>query len=239
VAAGSVTRGGGAPRYRKRRPLPAILLIVVLGAATTFVWFKVIHTEDTRGAQIRCDPPGAASTTTPASAKKKQPPATLGEPLDRDALAKTAPEVPGRAQIRVLNATEERGKAGQVSSILNELGFSKVVGAQNDPVYAGKDLSCQGQIRFGQQGIATARTLNLLEPCAELIKDNRTDATVDLVVGEKFGELRPSQQGRKMIEDLADWARTHPATHGGLQDAQGQKFQVDPKLVTEAQDARC
>lgn len=239
MAAGSVRRGSGAPRYRKRRPLPAVILILVLGAASTFVWFKVIHTEETRATEITCSSPGVAKTTTKKKTTKAQPPATLGKALTRDALAKTAPAAPSVAQVRVLNATEERGKAGQVSSMLSELGFTKLLPAQNDPVYANQDLSCQGQIRFGQRGMAAARTLNLLEPCAQLIKDNRTDASVDLVVGEQFGELRPTQQARKMLVDLTDWAHKHPAAHGGLQDAQGQRFQVDPKLITEAQDAHC
>jgi LytR cell envelope-related transcriptional attenuator len=238
VAAGSVRRVSGAPRYRKRRPLPAIILILVLCAASTFVWFKVMHTADTSADKVTCAPPAPI----PTSSKKKdkdQPPATLGKSLDRDALAKTAPAPPSTAQVRVLNATTERGKANQVSAVLGELGFAKLLPAQNDPVYAAQDMSCQGQIRFGQRGMATARTLNLIEPCAELIKDERTDATVDLVVGEKFGELRPTQEARKMLMALTDWAHSHPAAHGGLQDAQGQRFQVDPKLISEAQDARC
>ena len=240
MAAGSVRRVSGAPRYRKRRPWPALILILVLCAVSTFVWFKVIHTEDTRATKITCAPPGPATTTaTKAKGAKNQPPATLGKPLDRDALAKTAPAAPSAAQIRVLNGTDERGKAGQVSSVLGELGFTKLLPVGNDPVYANGDLSCEGQIRFGQRGMAAARTLNLIEPCAELIKDDRTDATVDFVVGEKFGELRPTQEARKMLLDLTDWSHAHPAAHGGLQDAQGQRFQVDPKLVSEVQDARC
>lgn len=240
MAAGSVRRVSGAPRYRKRRPWPALILILALCGASTFVWFKVIHTEDTRATKITCTPPApATSTTAKKKGDKNQPPATLGKSLDRDALTKTAPAAPSAAQVRVLNATGERGKANQVSAVLTELGFTKLLPAGNDPVYANGDMSCQGQIRFGQRGMAAARTLNLIEPCAELVKDDRTDATVDLVVGEKFGELRPTQEARKMLLDLTDWSHGHPAAHGGLQDAQGQRFQVDPKLVSEVQDARC
>lgn len=240
MAAGSVRRVSGAPRYRKRRPWPALILILVLCAASTFVWFKVIHTSDARASKITCAPPApATATTTKKKGGKNPPPTTLGKALDRDALAKTAPAAPAIAQVRVLNATTERGKAGQVSSVLTELGFVKLLPVANDPVYANQDMGCQGQIRFGQRGMAAARTLNLLEPCAELIKDERTDASVDLVVGEKFGELRPTQEARRMLVDLTDWAHSHPAAHGGLQDAQGQRYQVDPKLVSEVDTARC
>lgn len=239
MAAGSVRRVSGAPRYRKRRPWPALILILVLCAASTFVWFKVIHTADARASKITCAPPAPAAVTTTKKKVKNQPPTTLGKALDRDALAKTAPAPPSTAQVRVLNATTERGKASQVSSALTELGFAKLLPVGNDPVYANQDMSCQGQIRFGQRGMAAARTLNLLEPCAELIKDERTDASVDLVVGDKFGELRPTQEARKMLVDLTEWAQKHPAAHGGLQDAQGQRYQVDPKLITEVDTAHC
>lgn len=55
-------------------------------------------------------------------------------------------------------------------------------------VAAGR-LDCQGQIRFGTAGQATAAALWLVAPCTELYHDSRADDSVDLALGTDFTTL--------------------------------------------------
>jgi hypothetical protein len=71
---------------------------------------------------------------------------------------------------------------------MKDLGFAQPTAA-NDPIYAGTRLNCQGQIRFGTAGQATAAAVWLVAPCTELFNDNRADDSVDLAVGTEFGSL--------------------------------------------------
>jgi LytR cell envelope-related transcriptional attenuator len=94
-------------------------------------------------------------------------------------------------KIRVLNASGRGGQAADVAGALKDLGFAQPVAA-NDPIYANTRLSCQGQIRFGDAGQAAAAAVWLVAPCAELYHDDRTDDSVDLVLGTDFTALAHS-----------------------------------------------
>jgi hypothetical protein len=108
---------------------------------------------------------------------------------------------------------------------------------ENDPLYD-DTMSCRAQIRFGPRGTAAARTLSLVEPCAELIRDNRKDATVDIAIGQQFDDLRPNTQSKEVLEQLAQWATAHPKAKGGLQ-ANAPQPKVDGKLLTAAHKGNC
>jgi LytR cell envelope-related transcriptional attenuator len=234
VASGNVWPNGGRQRYRKRRPLPAFILIVVLGVAATIVWLNVIGKDSETGNAAHCDPPAPRPSET---AKPTAPPTTLGQALENDSLDRTTPAPPNQVLVRVLNGTTKRGAARIVTENLREFGFDQVAEPGNDPLYDG-EMACRGQIRFGPQGTSAARTLSLLDPCAELIRDDRKDATVDLAIGDDFDSLRPNDQARTALEQLAQWAVEHPETRGGLQ-ANGPQPQLDAELLTGARQARC
>ena len=234
MASGNLARGSRSQRYRRRRPLPAVLLIVVLGVAATVVWAKVLHANSGSGNAVSCNPPGS-----PPSTVSGQPPTTLGQALGPDALDRTAPAPPGQALVRVVNGSAQRGQAAVVTESLRQLGFAQVAAPNNDPLYAGFDLNCRAQIRFGQQGMAAARTLSLVEPCAQLVKDNRQDATVDLALGKQFDDLRPTSPARQVLADLSQWALQHPEAQGGLQANQIAQPAVDPSALTAARNANC
>src|SRR3546814_18599397 len=81
------------------------------------------------------------------------------------------------------------------SSDLSEFGFSSAPDVQvgNDPVYVDQNMECQGQIRFGANGLAAASSVWLVAPCAELVQDGRGADTVDLALGTyKKGALTPN-----------------------------------------------
>ncbi len=94
-------------------------------------------------------------------------------------------------KIHVLNASGRGGQAADVAGALKDLGFAQPTAA-NDPIYASARLTCQGQIRFGTAGAATAAAVWLVAPCAELFHDSRADDSVDFAIGTDFGALAHS-----------------------------------------------
>ncbi|MGB3440977.1 MAG: envelope integrity protein Cei [Actinophytocola sp.] len=232
VAAGNVMQVPGR-RYRKRRPLPAFVLILVLGVAATVVWLKVMNEDnEVTGAQ-HCAPPPAQTSPAPG----KPPPPTLGKPLEPAALDRTEPAAPSSALVRVVNASGQRGQARMVTEALRGLGFTQVGDPANDVLY-GEKMPCHAQIRFGPQGTAAARTISLVEPCAELVRDDRKDATVDVALGETFDDLRLSTLARNLLEQLNDFAKQNPPTQGGLQ-ADAPQPELDPSLLSAARNVKC
>jgi hypothetical protein len=234
VAAGNVMRSGG-QRYRKRRPLPAFLLILILGVAATIVWFKVMSKDDDVTGAAHCDPP--STKTSAAATPAATPPPTLGKALEPAALDRTDPAAPSSALVRVINAGGQRGQAKLVTETLRALGFTQIGDPGNDALY-GESMTCRAQIRFGAQGTAAARTISLVEPCAELIRDDRQDATVDVAIGEKFDDLHPNRSARTLLEQLNDFAKQNPPAQGGLQ-ADVKPPDLDPGLLTAARNVKC
>ena len=87
------------------------------------------------------------------------------------------------------NAASPRPTPTRATKKLQKLPASPQPTVANDPIYAGTRLNCQGQIRFGTAGQATAAAVWLVAPCTELFNDNRADDSVDLAVGTDFGTL--------------------------------------------------
>ncbi|CRK55833.1 probable secreted alanine rich protein [Alloactinosynnema sp. L-07] len=232
MPAGNLTRGGRPSGYRKRRPLPALILIVLLGVAAGVVWLQVIKTDEAGSRTMSCNPP-------PAGVPVEGVPAPLvGQPMDRTSLDRTSPAPAATALVRVLNASGTRRQATTVTETLRELGFTQIAAPGDDTLYPEGSLSCRTQIRFGQQGMAVARTLNLLEPCAELVKDDRQDATVDLAVGKLFDHLKPRPEARRILDLLAEWAQSNP-DQGGLLSDGSSAAPIPSELITTALDIRC
>jgi LytR cell envelope-related transcriptional attenuator len=239
VAAGSGMWGGRPQRYRRRRPLPAVIVLAVLAVIAAFVWIKVLGSDSSYGRAISCNNPSE-----PPPSAAGQPPTTLGQSQDSAALDRTVPMPPGQVLVRVMNASTQRGQAGEVTEALRQLGFAQVAAPDNDPLYLaaktpGAELNCRAQIRYGQQGTAAARTLSLVEPCAQLVKDNRPDPTVDLALGKGFDNLRPKPESLRVLEQLTQWSIEHPEVQGGLQGNPQAAPQLDPEQLRAARDLRC
>lgn len=229
------TGGNGSSRYRKRRPLPALLLLLVLAVTAVVVWNRVLSEAGDVDAAIRCNPPGGA----PASATPAAPAPTPGTVLAHDALDRTDPVPAEEVQFRVFNASTQRNQAKFVATTLAELGMKQAAEPGNDPLYPAQDMTCRGQIRFGAPGAGAARTLSLVEPCLELVRDDRQDATVDVAIGKKFGEVKPNSDARKVLDQLAAWAEQQPDQQGG-QAADGSTApSLNPSNLAAARDVHC
>lgn len=126
------------------------------------------------------------------------------KPEDADALDGVTPVALGKTRVRVLNANGQTGQAGAVAAQLSERGF-KAAGTEatgNDPMYPGQDLTCHGQIRYGDKGAGAARSLSFAAPCMQLITDGRSDESVDLVLGSIFSKLTETAGGAAALDQL-------------------------------------
>ncbi|OBB90665.1 envelope integrity protein Cei [Mycobacterium sp. 852002-40037_SCH5390672] len=165
--------------FRRRNPRPAIVVVILLAVVTGGIWTVAL----TRPAKVHeavvCNPPPQSTGSAPAQ---------LGEQVSRSAMMDVTPAKLADTKVRVLNASGRGGQAGDVAGAMKDLGFAQPTAA-NDPLYAGTRLTCQGQIRFGTAGQATAAAVWLVAPCTELFNDNRADDSVDLSLGTDFNAL--------------------------------------------------
>ena len=212
-------------RYRKRKPMPAIVIACLLGIAAIVVWITVINKAGDINAEVACPPPSASSV--------------VEQPLAHDSLDNVTPAPPSEIQLHVLNASNQRGAASQVATALDDMGFTQVAAPADDTLYPNHDMHCQGQIRFGANGTAAARTLSLVVPCTQLVRDNRQDASVDLAIGTNFSQLQPSSSAVQALQQLNAWAAQHPAPAGGEQAQDVLKPQLSPALLSAAHNITC
>lgn len=226
MAAGGLGRERRTARYRRRKPLPAIIIVVILGVAAVVVWTKVINKDSNVNTAVTCTPSTVATG------------AAAGTTLPYGALNNVTPAPASQVTVQVLNASTQRGMAQQVSDQLITLGFQSSSAPGNDPLYPKGNMKCVGQIRFGPNGQAAARTLSLVLPCTQLVKDNQQDATVDFAVGSDFVTVAPNTATQTVLQKLSAWAAAHPAQQGGQQ-AQGVTPSLDKTLLTQAESSTC
>ncbi|SDH14107.1 LytR cell envelope-related transcriptional attenuator [Lentzea fradiae] len=225
--------------YKRRRPVPALVLFTLLLVSSVFVWVKVLGAASDVDAAIRCNPPGGATTSATAEADPATAaPPPLGTVLEHDALDRTNPVPVSEVNFKVVNASTQRNHAKAVATMLSELGLKQAADPGNDAIYPAGDMACRGQIRFGAPGAQAARTLSLLEPCLELVRDARQDATVDVAIGKKFDEVKPNSDARKVLDQLAEWAAQQPEQQGGQVAAQAPPT-LNPDNLTRARDVTC
>jgi uncharacterized membrane protein (UPF0136 family) len=227
VASGNGFGERGARPYRKRRPLPALIVIAVLGLGAVVVWVHAIVSGSDSNDAIRCSP----APTPPAG--------VTFTPLDHSALDDRVPTPQDKIAVRVLNASNTRGQGSITTESLRALGFTQIADPANDPVYPQQDAKCRGQIRFGENGTSAARTLSLVTPCMELVKDNRKDATVDLTIGTLFGDVQPNAAATQILDQLKTWSAAHQGGGGGEQSASAPAPTIDPALLTAARNVSC
>lgn len=183
-----VTTARGRPEeYRRRNLLPATVLVIVLAVASVLVWI-VVFTNTSAGSVTSCNP-----SPLPQAGTVQSPSALDGQPA----------AAPADVRVTVLNGAGQRGQAQLAAVELGELGIPEGAAPNNDRLYPAQDLGCVGQIRYGSEGTAAARTLSLVVPCAELVQDSRSGAAVDLALGSDFRDVDPGQQVTDALRALA------------------------------------
>jgi hypothetical protein len=93
---------------------------------------------------------------------------------------------PGGVTINVYNSTSRPGLASTAARTLEGRGF-RVAAVDNDPL--GRTILGLGEIRHGRGGTAEALLAAASLPGVRLVQDDRMDASVDLVLGNKFRAL--------------------------------------------------
>ncbi|MEJ8278014.1 envelope integrity protein Cei [Pseudonocardia spirodelae] len=207
------TRPARAERpYERRRTRPIVLTTAALAVLAVLTWTVVLGTAS--------DGPGATDCPAPATGT------LAGTEIDRAALAATAPDAPEDVRFHVLNAGGQRGQANLVSAELKDLQFGEAGTPGNDPAFPDGDLDCIGQMRFGPSGEAAASALALALPCVELVRDDRREAVVDVVVGSSFTDVAPGRAARDALDQLSA-----PGTEGGPR--------ADPNVLEQARQGVC
>lgn len=102
--------------------------------------------------------------------------------------------------VRVYNATWRNNLARNTSWLLSERNMN-IIAVANDP--RGAYIPGVADIRYGDAGKQQAVALALHVPGARLVRDERSDATVDLVLGQGFNGLAPVE----LVRDLRSAAR--------------------------------
>jgi hypothetical protein len=149
-----------APR-RNRRPIPALVFLLVLALAALAVWFNVLSDEKRED-----EAQAAACSSAVAAVPTAVDPATV--------------------TINVLNASDIAGKASEVAETLRSRGF-KIGNTENDR--SGTEVTGVGEVRFGPGRDDLARFVALQLPGATERQDTRAEATIDLVIGPTFAGL--------------------------------------------------
>lgn len=225
MTAHSPMRARGTLRYRRRHRLPALALLVLLVAGAIFVWTRVFESAQDIEAATACPPPARSM---PAAH-------TAGVPQKYDSLNRTDPVRPQEIDARILNANGQNKQATLIAEELTGFGIRKAEPG-NDPLYPNYELKCHGQIRFGEAGTGAARTMSLIVPCAQLVRDDRQDASVDVALGSKFGDLTMTADAKQIIKQLRE---SPPPGQNGAAHPEGEASQVDSRRLNEARDVHC
>lgn len=93
---------------------------------------------------------------------------------------------PSGVTVNVYNGTARTGLAAAVAGALEYKGF-KVATVDNDPL--GKTIETVGEIRAGPTGAAGAALVSQRLVGARVVRDDRADASVDLVLGKRYRAL--------------------------------------------------
>lgn len=124
----------------KRRPIPALILLVALTLLTSLVWWRVLHRDHGQAAaKVKCPTPSPSTSVLPQ-------PATVG--------------------VSVLNSTSRPGIAKATAKVLTKNGF-KVAGYGNDNPKV--HVTGVAEIRFGPNQKADAALLAFYFPGAKVV----------------------------------------------------------------------
>lgn len=139
-----------------RRPLPALVFLLILALLTAIVWWRVIHRVSSEASAAKPSP-----SCSPAAVTVVPPPTTV--------------------TVHILNATNRQGLAAGVRSKLAKAGFV-VADIGNDDV----PIAGVAEIRYGPAGRAAGKLVAYYFPAATLIGSARTDNQVEIALGAKF-----------------------------------------------------
>jgi len=169
----------------RRRPLPALVLILALCVLAGLVWYHVLNRKDTSAA---ADSPSVCPT----------PPSTSA-PAPATAARHTLPPPPS-VSVVVLNSTRRNGLAGRVANALDARGFTVSDTANDDKAFGGHGvIKGVGEIRFGSRARSGAVVLHFFVPGARLRPTGSEGSKVYLALGKHFRGLADAAAVKRAI----------------------------------------
>ncbi|MFE0458199.1 LytR C-terminal domain-containing protein [Kitasatospora sp. NPDC058965] len=137
------------------------------------------------GKPLAAPSPGApASGSAPAGAGASAAPSALGSPLP----GVTAAPQPQTVTVNVLNSTDKAGLAKNTADELKKRGFT-VGKVGNAPSALQKKVPGSAVLVAGQSGAGGAALLGAQVAGASTMADQRTDGSVDFVIGDGYTAL--------------------------------------------------
>lgn len=98
----------------------------------------------------------------------------------------TGPVKASQVTLNVYNATGRAGLARTTADELRKRGF-KIATVTNDPLE--KKVTGTSEVRYGATGARAARLVAVQVKGARLVRDSRSDGSVDIVIGNRFTAL--------------------------------------------------
>lgn len=110
---------------------------------------------------------------------------------------------PQDIEINVYNATDQAGLASQVAEDFTNRGFH-VAEHDDDPLDA--EVAEVAMLRYGPEAVGNAHVLQayFLNAAARQFDIEREDATVDVVVGNRFRQLATETEVKQAIASMGD-----------------------------------
>ncbi|MBI1378853.1 MAG: hypothetical protein GC157_15455 [Frankiales bacterium] len=159
---------------RRRHPVATTIIVVLMMAVlfgATYGAVRLLKGTDSAAPSPTTSSPAPCVTTTVKASTVLPKPATV--------------------TVNVYNATNRAGLARRTSNDLKARGF--VIGTiANDPL--GKNLTNVGEIRYGPSGRDNALLMRYYVPGMKLVLDKRTDASIDVVLGQKYVAVAPQKK---------------------------------------------
>jgi hypothetical protein len=161
----------GSSRARRARRRRALTTLAVVALMLFFAfWYAYSYYRDSNN-------PKAAPTTTCTTTAAAKP------------TGKATARTPAQVTVNVYNATERNGLAAKTATEIRKRGY-KVSTVSNDPLQ--RTVTIPAEVRYGTSGTASAKLVLTLVKGAKAVRDSRADASVDLVLGDKFTALTPA-----------------------------------------------
>ncbi|MFJ8442454.1 LytR C-terminal domain-containing protein [Kitasatospora griseola] len=195
VTGNSYPRLGRPPR-RGRKVVLAVGGVLALGLVSVggIQLYDVFTGKNKHGAAQACASPGA--TGKPLAAPEGSPSAAPGA-----VPGNTAVPQPATVTVNVYNATDKSGLAARTADELKKRGF-QVGQVGNAPSALDRKVPGTAQVLSGPGGLGAATLLVSQVASATSTEDARTDATVDLVIGDAFTALADPNQAAAALAEL-------------------------------------
>ena len=159
-----------------RRPIPAVVFILLLSLLSAIVWYRVLNRS-----------PSSSATGSKSTSHSCAPKAVQTTPTGKATAAKAKPiawPATAAVHVSVLNGTQRNGLARSVAAQLKARGF-KIGAVTNDPT----GPVAVTQVRYGATAATAARLLQLYLPGSTLVANSSTTPTVVVSLGASYRSL--------------------------------------------------